>query len=122
VRTALQPIRIGNDGRENLLERTQNLLWRLEHLAKRNHEMPEMQLPGGSELLSSGGDPSPATTVPPLSSCPRRKPVNIVDLNLNDNPPESDGEDGTLPQTPVDPSTRSFCIFLFTDNLLEMLI
>ncbi|XP_078173752.1 tetratricopeptide repeat (TPR)-containing protein isoform X1 [Carex rostrata] len=69
--------------------------------------MPEMQLPGGSELLSSGGVPSPATTGPPRPSSPRRKPVIIADLNLNDDPPESDGEDGILPPTPVDPSTRS---------------
>jgi hypothetical protein len=88
---------------------------RLEHSVKRNHEMPEMQLPGGSDLLSSGGDPSPATTAPPRSSSPRRKPVNIVDLNLNDEPPESDGEDGMLPPTPVDPSARSFSVFLSTD-------
>ncbi|KAJ4731206.1 UDP-N-acetylglucosamine--peptide N-acetylglucosaminyltransferase 110 kDa subunit [Rhynchospora pubera] len=70
--------------------------------------MPEMQLPGGSDLLpSGGGDPSPATTVPPRPSSPRRKPVIIADLNLNDDPPESDGEDGMLPPTPADPSTRS---------------
>lgn len=75
--------------------------------------MPEMQMPGGSEQLSSGGDPSPATTVPPRPFSPRRKPVIIADLNLNFDPPESDGEDGMLPPTPVDPSTRSFLYLSF---------